>query len=408
MKFLFVHQNFPAQYQHLIMHLQERGGHDIVFISEANQNAIAGVRRALYQPKLTSLEGFHPAAHDLERGVRRAELVANTARNLKRLGYTPDIIIGHHGWGEMLDLGDVFPGVPMLGYYEFYYRADGQDVDFDPEFPFNPEGLPRIRTMNVINHLAFALGQAGQTPTRWQHERYPLWMQPQIDVMPEGARLDLCMPDPGARQRPFAIHDFRVEPGEKLVTFVARNLEPYRGAHTMIRALPALLRERRDVKVVMVGGDDVSYGARCPKGSWREHFLKEVAGRYDPARVLMPGQIPYELYLRMLQRSDVHVYLTYPFVASWSLREALASGCAVIGSEVDPVREFVTHNRTGLLTPCLDPALLTENILTLLDNPKLADRLRAGARRHAEKHLDMKLHLAAYAKKIHALTGRKI
>ena len=408
MKFLFVHQNFPAQYQHLIAHLHERGGHDIVFISEANQNTMAGVRRVLYQTKPPTLEGFHPAAHDLERGVRRAELVANAARTLKRLGYQPDIIIGHHGWGEMLDLIDVFPDVPMLGYYEFYYHSDGQDVDFDPEFPFDPAGLPRIRSMNVINHLAHAMGRAGQTPTQWQHERYPDWMRPAIDVLPEGARLDLCKPDPAARRRPFAIDSFRVAPGEKLLTFVARNLEPYRGVHTMIRALPALMRERRDLKVVMVGGDDVSYGAPCPKGTWRDHFLKEIAGQYDPARLLMPGQIPYELYLRMLQRSDVHVYLTYPFVASWSLREALASGCAVIGAEVDPVREFITHNRTGLLTPCLDPGLLTENVLTLLDNTKLADKLRAGARRHAEKHLDMKLHLASFARKIHAMTGQKI
>ena len=197
-------------------------------------------------------------------------------------------------------------------------------------------------------------------------------------------------------------------PGEKLITYVARNLEPYRGVHTMIRALPALMRARPDLKVVMVGGDDVSYGARCPTGTWRDHFLKEVAGRYDPARLLMPGQIPYEHYLAMLQRSDAHVYLTYPFVASWSLREAMACGCAVIASDVDPVREFISHNRTGLLTNCLDPALLADRVLGLLENRTLSDKLRAGARKFAVKHLDMKLHIAAYAKRIHGLTGQKI
>ncbi|MCC6717709.1 MAG: glycosyltransferase [Acetobacteraceae bacterium] len=408
MKFLFVHQNFPAQYQHLIMHLLARGRHEVVFISEANQNAMPGVRRVLYQSQPGSQESVHPAAQDLDRGVRRAELVAAAAANLKRLGFTPDIIIGHHGWGEMLNLVDVYPGVPMLGYFEFYYWPDGQDVDFDPEFPADPANRSRIRTMNVINHLAFALEQPGQTPTKWQQERYPDWMRPGIDVLPEGALLDRCRPDPKARRQGFAIGDFRVAPGEKLVTFVARNLEPYRGAHTMIRALPGLLRARRDVKVVMVGGDDVSYGGRCPTGSWREHFLKEIAGRYDPARVLMPGQIAYDLYVRMLQRSDAHVYLTYPFVASWSLREALATGCAVIGAEVDPVREFITDNRNGLLTPCLDPERLVEQLLRLLEDRKLADRLGAGARRYAERHLDMKLHIAAYARKIHALTGQRI
>ena len=203
-------------------------------------------------------------------------------------------------------------------------------------------------------------------------------------------------------------HEPLLAPSEKLVTFVARNLEPYRGAHTMIRALPALLRGRRDLKVVMIGGDDVSYGARCPAGTWREHFVREIAGSYDPTRVLMPGQIPYHTYLRMLQRSDAHIYLTYPFVASWSLREAMATGCAIIGAEVDPVREFITHNKTGLLTPCLDPALLAERTLGLLENQALSDKLRTGARRHAERHLDMKHHIAAYQRKILALTGQKI
>ena len=408
MKFLFVHQNFPAQYQHLITHLVARGGHDIVFISEANPNTMPGVRRALYQHKPTPPEHVHPAALDLDRGVRRAELVANTAANLKRLGFMPDIIIGHHGWGELLNLADVFPDVPMLGYFEYYYRDDGQDVNFDPEFPTDPTSRPRIRAMNTINHLAFALDQHGHTPTQWQRTRYPEFMQSGIDVLPEGAQLDLCKPDPKARTQPFAIGDFRIAPTDKLITYVARNLEPYRGVHTMIRALPALMRARPDAKVVMVGGDDVSYGARCPSGTWREHFLKEITGRYDPARLLMPGQIPYELYLRMLQRSDAHVYLTYPFVASWSLREALACGCAVIGAEVDPVREFITHNRNGLLTPALDPELLTERLITLLEDDKLSARLRIGARKHAERHLDMKQHIAAYAKKIHALTGKKI
>jgi glycosyltransferase involved in cell wall biosynthesis len=407
-KFLFVHQNFPAQYQHLITHLLQRGGHDVVFISEANQNAIPGVRRVLYQPEPGKQEHVHPAAIDLDRGVRRAELVARAAGNLKRLGFTPDIIIGHHGWGELLNIGDVFPDVPLLGYFEFYYHQDGQDVNFDPEFPVDPATLPRIRTMNVINLLAHALGKAGQTPTRWQLERYPDWMRSSIDLIPEGARLDICKPDPEAKRQPFAIGDFRVAPGEQLVTFVARNLEPYRGAHTMIRALPALMAARRDLKVIMVGGDDVSYGARCPSGTWREHFLKEIAGRYDPARLLMPGQIAYDQYLRMLQRSDAHVYLTYPFVASWSLREALATGCAVIGADVDSVREFITDNRNGLLTPCLDPALLGERVLELLENRKLADKLSTNARRGAEKSLDMKHHIAAFAKKIQALTGQKI
>lgn len=407
MKFLFIHQNFPAQYQHLILHLLQRR-HEIVFISEANENAIPGVRRVLYRLDAEPPERAHPAAVDLDRAMRRAAAVATAATNLRKLGYVPDIVIGHHGWGELLDIPDVFPDVPLLGYFEFYYWAAGLDVEFDPEFPLDPAQRPRIRAMNAVNHLAFALGQAGQTPTEWQHSLYPDWMRPGITLLPEGAQLDLCKPDPEWRKQPMTIGAFTITPGDTLVTYVARNLEPYRGAHTMIRALPALMQARPDLKVVMIGGDDVSYGARCPSGSWRQHFLKEIAGRYDPARLLMPGQVGYATYLRLLQRSDAHVYLTYPFVASWSLREALATGCAVIGADVASVREFITHGRNGQLTPCLDPAKLADTVLEVLENRKLSEKLRTGARRYAEKHLDMKLHLSAYAKKIQQLTGRKI
>ena len=408
MKFLFIHQNFPGQYRHLLLHLQERGGHEIVFISEANDNAMPGVRRVMYRPEKATPEQTHPGAQGLDSALRRADQVAAAAANLRRLGFVPDIVIGHHGWGELLNIPDVFPDVPILGYFEFYYRTDGQDVMFDPEFPLDPAQRPRIRAMNAVNHLAFALGQAGQTPTEWQLGVHPEWMRPGIDLLTEGARLDLCRPDPAAHRRKLELGAFTVSPKDKLVTYVARNLEPYRGVHTMIRALPALMRARPDLKVVMVGGDEVSYGARCPTGNWRQHFMQEIAGQYDPARLLMPGQVSYATYLGLLQRSDAHVYLTYPFVASWSLREALAAGCAVVGADVASVREFVTHGRNGLITPCLDPAKLSETVLGLLESPKLSEKLRAGARRYAEKHLDMKLHLAAYGKKIHRLTGQRI
>jgi len=407
-RFLFVHQNFPGQYLHLIKHLLASGRHEIVFIAQPNANNIPGVRRVFYEGPKPAPDNIHPNVRDTEQAARRAESVAHVARTLKGLGFNPDIIIGHHGWGELLDLPDVWPGVPVLGYFEFYYRKDGQDVGFDPEFPVDPRLLSRVRSMNVVNLLALSLEQYGHTPTRWQLERYPEWARGNIKLLPEGALLDVCKPDPKAHARPLEIGDFKVGPKDKLVTYVARNLEPYRGFHTMMRSLPALLAARRDVKVVLVGGDDVSYGARLHNMTWREHFQKELAGRYDASRVLLPGQLPYDQYLRLLQRSDTHVYLSYPFVASWSLREAMAVGCAIVGADVDPVKEFITDGRTGLITSCLDPAALAERIQTLLEDGKLNATLRAGARRHAERHLDMKQHLAAFEARIREVTGRSL
>jgi glycosyltransferase involved in cell wall biosynthesis len=404
-KYLFVHQNFPGQYLHIIRHLLADAANEVVFISEPNANHISGVRRVNYKLPQVGNEATHVAAREFNVAAHRGEMVATVAANLRTLGFTPDIIIGHHGWGELLNLPDIWPQTPILGYFEFYYAPDGQDVGYDPEFPVTAAEFGRIRAMNTINLLALSLNQHGQTPTRWQLTRYPDWARPQIRLLPEGARLNLCCPDPSARQRDLAIGALTITPSDRLVSYVVRNLEPYRGFHVMMRALPGLLAARPDVKVVMVGGDDVSYGARLASGSWREKLQTELAGRYDASRVVMPGQIPYALYLQLLQRSDAHVYLTYPFVPSWSLREAMAAGCAIVASDVEPVREFITHRRTGLLTDGLDPAQLSRDIQTLLDDARLNRRLRKAARAHAEQHLDMAAHIAAFETAISEITA---
>lgn len=404
MRYLFVHQNFPGQFLHLIHRLLEQGGHDIVFISEPNETQIAGVRRVVYRMPEYAADAIHPHARDWDRAVRRAEQVALVARNLKALGFSPDVIVGHHGWGELLDLDRVFPGTPILGYFEFYYHPDGGDIGFDPEFPADEATRARILGMNQINHAALSLRQHGQSPTRYQLTRYPEWARPGIRLLREGVRLDELAPDPKARRARLTIGDFTVAPRERLVTYVARNLEPYRGYHVMVRALPSLLK-RKDVKVVLVGGNEVSYGPKLATGSWRDHYLREVAGKYDESRVLLPGQVPYDVYRNLLKRSDAHVYLTYPFVVSWSLREAMGAGAAIIAADVEPVREFVTDGATGVLTPPLDATKLAENVLALLEDRDRAEALRGSARAWAEKHLRMDAYLDAYQALIAEIIG---
>ncbi len=406
MKFLFIHQNFPGQFLHLTRHLVSMEAHEIVFITETNANIIEGVRKVPYMKPRASSSETHIAARELDSAVRRGEIVAHTANSLKQLGFIPDIIIGHQGWGEMLNLPDIFPGVPAVGYMEFYYQTDGADVIFDPEFPIDPADFPRIRAKNAINHIALNLGGHGVTPTKWQLSTYPDWAQPKIDLVWEGVHLDACSPDEKARHAQLKIGDMTIRRTDTLVTYVSRDLEPYRGVHTMIRALPALLRARKNLKVVLLGGDGVSYGVPAPNGgTWREVFLKEVADQIDPSRIVFPGRIDYATYLALLRRSDAHVYLTYPFVASWSLRESLAVGCAIVGSDTEPVREFITHGRNGLLTSFFDPRGLADTVLKVLEDKKLAQKLRTGARRYAERYLSMDDYLAAYSRKIETLTG---
>ena len=396
MRYLFVHQNFPGQFLHLVRHLTRQGRHEVVFISEPNANVLPGVRRIFYKMPRGAAPDAHPAAQEFEVATLRAEMVAQTARTLKGLGFEPDIIIGHHGWGELLNMHDVYPDTPMLGYLEFYYHIDRFDVGFDPEFPDDPAMFPRVRAKNAVNLLALNNGGAGQTPTLFQRSTYPDWSHDRIAVLREGVDLQACAPDPSLAKKDFLLRNVIVSPGEKLITYVSRDLEPYRGFHSFMRALPRILDARPDGRVIVVGGDGVSYGARLAQGCWREVLTAQLGNRLDLSRVHFVGKLDYQSYADLLKRSDVHVYLTYPFVASWSLREALASGCAIVGSDTGPVQEFIRHGKNGLLAPFHDPDAIADSVLELLENRPLALRLRRAARRDAERTLSMADYLANY------------
>jgi glycosyltransferase involved in cell wall biosynthesis len=413
LKFLFVHQNFPGQYLHIIRSLLEDnekrpGAHEIVFMTEPNVNVLLGVRKVTYSKPPLTQAGVHRDANDFDLAMRRAEACAIGARQIKQLGFVPDIIIGHHGWGEMLNLIDVYPGVPMLGYFEFFYQTENSDVNFDPEFPLPHERYSGVRAKNAINLQALALDQHGQAPTVWQKSTYPDWARERIELLEEGVDLEVCKPDPAARRKTLKIGSLTVSPKQKLITYVARNLEPYRGFHTFMRSLPIILSKRKDVVVSVVGGDDISYGSASPQGLWREVMLAELQGKLDLSRIHFMGKVPYEHHMSLLKRSDAHVYLSYPFVASWSLREAMAIGCVIIGADTPTVTEFITHRKTGLIAPALDHKAIAKAVLEGLENTKLATAMRAAAREYAEQRLDMAEYLRRYRAMIERVAGKPL
>jgi glycosyltransferase involved in cell wall biosynthesis len=407
MKYLFVHQNFPGQFLHLVRHLLAQHEHDVVFICEPNSNSMPGVRRITYKPPVRPGPSTHSDARDFSHAMARAEAVAKAANQVKALGFQPDIIIGHHGWGELLNLPDVWPDVPLLGYHEFYYHLQGLDVGFDPEFRIGANSYSAIRAKNAVNLIALTNPGTGQTPTRFQLDTYPEWSRHNIHLLREGVNLKKCAPL-DERRRDTTVGGVLIRANEHLITYVARDLEPYRGFHVMLRALPAVLRTNKNARAIIVGGDDVSYGSRLPDRTWREHMLAEVGSTLDTSRVHFPGKLDYDSYIRLLQRSDAHVYLTYPFVASWSLREALAIGCAIVGSDTPPVREFVTHGKTGLLSPFFDPGALADRIGETLEAGQAVEERRANARHWAEQHLDMGDYIRNYETLIASLTGQPV
>ena len=379
MKFLFIHQNFPGQYVHIVCYLAQ-AGHQVTFITQPRSAEIAGVRKLEYQPVVPELCG-QAYLRELENSLANGLAVARLCEWLNRDGFVPDIIIGHNGWGEILYIKDVWPHVPLLGYFEFFYRASGSDVDFDGEFPPEADAPVRLRTRNAINLMGLDAVDWGQSPTEWQRSQYPKRYWDRIAVVHEGVDTILVKPDPSARL--WLSGGRCLSRTDDIVTYSARDLEPYRGFHVFMRALPRVLEQRPRAQVLIVGGDGVSYGRRPEKAdSYPAQLLAELDGKVDLKRVHFLGHLPYQQYLTVLQISTVHVYLTYPFVLSWSLVEAMAAGCLVIGSRSAPVEEVICDGENGQLVDFFDVEGLADRIANALagDGDSINNSIRAAAR----------------------------
>jgi glycosyltransferase involved in cell wall biosynthesis len=390
---LFVHQNFPGQYRHLARHYAAIPGHEVVAVGEKRnvlqqRPAFPGVRLLGYEiPAAGAGNGAMDAA--LHRAIRRGQVVAAGAAALRKSGFRPDVVFAHIGWGEALFLKDIFPEAAVVLYCEYYYRARGGDLGFDPEFPVTAEKILRLRLMNAPLLMALDASDRGVAPTRWQQSRFPAAHAARIDVMHEGIRTDAVAPRADAR---FVLPGSGrvLSRNDEVVTYVARNLEPYRGFHVFMRALPEIQKRRPRAHVVIAGGDDVSYSPRLPAGqTWRARLLREMDGKIDLARVHFTGRIPYASYLSLLQVSSAHVYLTYPFVLSWSLLEAMSAGCAVVASRSAPVEEVIVDGQNGVLADFLSPGDIACRVDEMLRQPDRARALGDAARRTAVERYDL-------------------
>lgn len=379
MRLLFVHQNFPGQYRHLAAHYAAQPGNEVVAVGEkANLlrpgQQLPGVKLMGYtlQPR-----GFDPFEGAVQKAMQRGRALAAGAATLRRGGFRPDVVFAHIGWGEALFLKDVFPEAKLLLYCEFFYRARGSDMGFDPEFPPTAEKLLRLRVMNAPLLMALDAADWGQVPTQWQRRQFPEPYRHRMTVVHDGIDTDRVKPGPAN--------------DEELVTYVARNLEPYRGFHVFMRAIPEIQKRRPRARIVIVGGDEVSYSARLPAGeTYRTRLLRELEGRIDLSRVHFTGRLTYRRYLEVLRQSSVHVYLTYPFVLSWSLLEAMSAGCLVLGSRTPPVEEAIRDGENGLLVDFFSPEDIARRVEEALVRRRELAPLRAAARQTVLERYDLK------------------
>lgn len=390
MRVLFVHQNFPGQFRYSATALAAEGGHQVVALC-INEPAYPtpGVTVIRYKPQRGSSKDIHPLASDFETKLIRGEAAAQAAVQLKQRGFNPDLIIAHPGWGEHTFLKDVWPKARVLLFLEFFYNAEGYDFAFDPEFSSDTlAGRARLRSKNANLLSGFDIMDWGYSPTQWQKSSLPKVFHDRVSTIFDGIDTGFITPDPEAT---FTLPDGRVvKAGDEVLTFVNRNMEPYRGFHIFMRALPAIQKARPDAITLIVGGDDVSYGSK-PKvgGSWRDVMLAEVGEKLDLNRVIFLGRIPYPTYRQLLRVSRVHAYLTYPFVLSWSMLESLAAECLVVASSTAPVTEVIKTGENGILVDFFDVADWSRKLSRALDKPHEYTDIRKAARRTIVERYDL-------------------
>ena len=387
MKILFIHQNFPGQFKYLAPALVNCG-HDVYALrldqKLSRDREWNGVRIFSYSPKRSSSEGIHPLVSDFETKIIRSEAVLNRAKELKNNnGLYPELIVAHPGWGESMFIKKIWPAAKLSIYCEFYYQSSGSDMGFDKEFSKGPPiDSCHIDMKNLVNTIQFPSVDSAISPTQWQASTYPEHFKSKISVIHDGINTEVVKPNSSASL--LLNNQIKITQTDEILTFVNRNLEPYRGFHILMRCLPQLLDKKPNLRVLIVGGDSVSYGSKptdCK--SWKEKFIAEVKPKLSSEawnRIYFLGKVPYDIYLLILQVSTVHAYLTYPFVLSWSFLEAMSAGCSIVASNTQPVSEIITHDQNGLLVDFFDIKGFVENIISLLDNKKKRDFLSKNAR----------------------------
>ena len=376
MRVLFLHSNFPAQYRQVAVALAKDPSNQVVFGTKNREVNLPGIYKAIFEPSRDPHPKTHHYVRPLESAVLHGQAVFKLTEQLKAQGFVPDVICGHSGWGPTLFVKDAFPATPLLCYFEYFYHARGSDADFDKTEPLSINDMARIRIKNAPILIDLYTCDWGLSPTHWQKSQFPREFHSTISVLHDGVDTEYFKPKPGAR---LVLPNLDLSDVDELVTYVARGMEPYRGFPQFIETIAYVQERRPNCHVVIVGADRVCYGKFLPDGnSYKSLMLKKVP--LDLSRVHFTGTLPYEQYFQVLQASSVHIYLTKPFVLSWSMLEAMSTGCLVVGSDTAPVTEVIRDGENGLLVDFFSPKKIADRIDEVLDHPTQMAEIRAKAR----------------------------
>ncbi len=387
MRILFLHPNFPAQFRQLATVLGQDPNHQVVFGTTRFEGHIPGVHKVLYQESRPAAPQTHPYVRSLEEAVLQGQAVYRMAQKLKTQGFVPDMVFGHSGWGPTLFIKDLFPKAKLFCYFEWFYQAHGSDADFDPADPLDADAEARIRVKNAPILLDLCACDAGISPTNWQRQQFPAELRSKITVRHDGVDTAFFQPKAGAKLKLPEI-GLDLSAVDEVVTYATRGMEPYRGFPQFMEAVALIQARRPNCHVVVVGEDRVAYGKQLPDGKTYKQLMLESLS-LDLSRLHFTGSLPYKQYLQVLQASSAHIYITRPFVLSWSMLEAMATGCLVIGSNTEPVREVIEDGKNGVLVDFFSPTEIADRVDDVLNHPDQFIGMRSQARQAILQQYDL-------------------
>ena len=378
MNLLFTHRVYPGQFRNLIEWLSRSNEHQVRFLTRSlHEQPPACVGVLPYAPSRDAHPEVHACLHSTENAILYGQAAWRAAHQLKEQGFSPEVIIGHSGWGSTLFLRDVFPKAVFLGYFEWFYRSYGSSHHFHPNIPVTALDEMQIRTKNTPILMDLVQARAGITPTQWQRQQFPAEHRHKIAVIHDGVDCDYFSPLPGGLFLPRMGLDLRQQ--SKIVTYVATGMEPMRGFPEFMRAVSLLQKECPDCHAVVVGEDRTEYSNPLASGKTYRQLMLELLP-LDTRRLHFVGRLSREEYRQVLRASTVHVYLTFPFILSWSLLESMACGCLVLGSATPPVREVIVNGQNGLLVDFFDVSGMAKKMAAVLADPAATAPMRQAAR----------------------------
>jgi glycosyltransferase involved in cell wall biosynthesis len=364
MHVLFVHRNYPAQFGHVADHLTKRHGYRCTFVSEKSPGRTGDLERVQYRIRGGATANNHYCSRTVENAIWHTHAVYEALK--ARADIRPDLIVGHSGFGSTLFLRELY-ACPIVNYFEYFYRPTGSDMDYRPDFPCTELDRLRARARNAMLLLDLENCDRGYSPTHWQRSRLPRPFHDKVGVIFDGVDTEVWRPEPDAPRR---LGDLSLPTSTRVVTYATRGMEYMRGFDVFMKMAKKLSDRRSDVIFLIAGQDRVCYGGD-DKVTGGKSFKEWVLSRddYDLSRFVFLGLLPPAQLARLFALSDLHVYLTVPFVLSWSLLNALACGTTVLASDTAPVREVIEPGRNGLLVDFFDTDAMAEVANRVLDAP---------------------------------------